>query len=291
MAKIGLVVREGVEGAVVLARALLTWAAERKHEVLVEEHIAPVLGHKGRAWSARELAVLANPIVTLGGDGTLIGVARYVREPSPIIIGVNFGNLGFLTEITPADLFSTLEEFFAGKVLYGTRDMIRAEIRRRGDVIFSSQAVNDAVVQKGTRDPLVELDLFVDGDPVMRVRADGLIVSTPTGSTAYSLAAGGSIVYPHLSAVLVTPICAHSLTSRPLILPLDAEIEVKIPRYEGHVYLTVDGQVSLRLESGDIAHITRATNTVKFVRSSRMTYFDILRRKLNWGIPNQPGNQ
>jgi NAD+ kinase len=229
------------------------------------------------------IAQEADLIVSLGGDGTLIGVARYVRERSPVLLGVNFGTLGFLTEIAPAELFQTLEAYFSNRVEYGTRLMLHVEVVRNREVIFASEAVNDAVVQKGTKSPLISMDFWVNSENVMRLRADGLIVATPTGSTAYSLAAGGSIVFPSLGVYLVTPICPHSLTSRPLILPVDAELSVGIPYREADILLNIDGQVTLELEAHDTVRVIRSKYDVRFVRSPSRSYFDILRGKLNWG--------
>lgn len=287
MARLGLIIRPGIDSALILAREVISWTEARGHEVVVERETARLLGLNKVGVASEELAKLANPIVSLGGDGTLIGVARYVQVNSPVMIGVNFGNLGFLTEIAPQELIGTLEDFFAGKVTYGERTMITTEVVRGGKVIFASKAVNDTVVQKGSRDKLLGLDLFVDDEAVMRVRADGIIISTPTGSTAYSLAAGGSIVHPSLSAVLVTPICAHSLTIRPLVLPMEAVIEIQVPHYEGEVLVSIDGQVSTTLEPGDRVRVSPAANRVKFVRSPTKSYFEILRTKLNWGIGNK----
>ncbi len=294
MSTIGLVVRPGVEAAKDLAQKVIAWAKANSHSILLEEESAKAIASTDRGVPGHHLAVQADPIVTLGGDGTLIGVARYVTKRSPLLIGVNFGNLGFLTELSPDELLPILNKFFSdnGKSLpHGERSMIFCEVMRSAEgkekCVFSSQAVNDVVIQKGTQDKLIDIDFAVDEEEVMRLRADGLIISTPTGSTAYSLAAGGSIVHPLLSVVLVTPICPHSLTSRPLVLSLDAKLSVKLPRHEGHTYLSVDGQVSVTLQSGDEVRITRAQNVVRFARSPSKSYFEILRRKLNWGIGNK----
>lgn len=287
MAHIGLVVRPGVEQALLLAQALITWVAQQGHQVSVEAEAARALGLAQPGLPADELVAQCDPVVTLGGDGTLIGVARYAGAGGPTFLGVNFGNLGFLTEVTPAELFDTLQHLLEGQVEYAERSMLHVAAYRGERRIFRSQAVNDAVVQKGARDRLLDLDLEVDGEAVMRLRADGLIVATPTGSTAYSLAAGGSIAYPTLEVVLVTPICPHSLTSRPLVLSSDASISVRVPPYDGKVFLVVDGQVSVELESGDVVKISRAAGTVRFVRSPQKNYFDILRAKLNWGLGNR----
>jgi NAD+ kinase len=226
--------------------------------------------------------------VTLGGDGTLIGVARYVRGSSPVFVGVNFGNLGFLTEVRPDELMKTLEDALAGKVSCAERVLLHVVVERDGKNVFESQAVNDVVVQKGARAPLPELDLGVNGHDVARIRADGIIFATPTGSTAYSLAAGGSIAHPSLSVILVTPVCPHSLTNRPLILPGSARIELELPKFHDEVLVTVDGQVSESLQPGDKVKVSQAKQAVRFVISEDESYFDILRTKLNWGVPNRP---
>lgn len=290
MTVLGLAVRHAIPEAYALGKAIVRWGCVRGLPVVIEQgafdrYLAagelPVEGIS--AVPAAGLASEADVIVSLGGDGTLIGVARYVGERSPVLIGVNFGTLGFLTEIAPEELFETLEAFFHQRVPYGTRSMLHVEVVRNKEVVFSSQAVNDAVIQKEARSPLISLDLWVNSEAVMRVRADGLIIGTPTGSTAYSLAAGGSIVYPSLGVYLVTPICPHSLTCRPLVLPLDAELSVSVPIHGGAVFVNIDGQVTCPLEDRDEVRIIRSKHEVKFVRSSRRSYFDILRGKLNWG--------
>lgn len=290
MATIGLVIRTSIDSAQSLGAELIQWAAKNGHEVLLEKDSAAAIPGAAPGISREELVSRADPIVTLGGDGTLIGVARCVTDKSPVMLGVNFGNLGFLTEITPGSLLDVLPSVLDGTVKVGERSMLLGEVVRSGETIFSSQGVNDVVVQKGTRDKLLTVEVASASDKVMCFRGDGIIFSSPTGSTAYSVAAGGSIVYPSLSAVLVTPICAHTVTSRPLILPTEiGTLSVTIPDYyEGEVYVSVDGQVSLRLEPGDQVCVSKAPNTVRLVHSSKISYFDILRTKLNWVVPNKP---
>lgn len=165
--------------------------------------------------------------------------------------------------------------------------MLRTEVVRHGEVIFSCQAVNEALVQKGTRERLLALDVTADGREVMQLKGDGIILSTPTGSTAYSLAAGGSIVDPRVSVILLSPVCPHSLTARPLILSDDVEVTVGVPAtYEGEVFLLVDGQESCELQAQDIVRVSRSENSVTFVQSQTNSYFDILRTKLRWGLRN-----
>ena len=286
MATIGLVIKPGIERALELGREVVKWGRKAGHDLLFEQGTAELL-HQKRGVAAEKLVHRADPIVILGGDGTLIGVARHVNSHSPLLLGVNFGHLGFLTEVAPSELMTTLRDIFRRKVGIGERNMIQADIFRGREKIFSSQAVNEAVLIKGATDRLMDLDMEVDGEAVMRLRADGVIVATSTGSTAYSLAAGGSIAHPELPVLLVTPLCAHLLASRPLILKLDSEVTLSVPPYDGQVFLSIDGQVSERVLCGDQVKIGRSKHKVRFVRSPSRSYFEILRTKLNWGIANQ----
>lgn len=293
MAVVGLVIRPGVDAAAELGRKLFEWAATNSHQLAVDENAVAALQALGMKnlpspLSHEELVKKADPIVTLGGDGTLIGIARHVGAVSPTILGVHFGNLGFLTETTPGELFPALERTFAGKAIVAERRMLRARVVREGKEVFSSQALNDAVILKQATARLLDIDLSVNGEEVMRLRADGLICATPTGSTAYSLAAGGSIAHPTLNVLLVTPICAHSLTVRPLILSLEDKLGIRIPDYDGSVVLSVDGQVSLPLQTGDFIEVGESPNRIKLVQSHSRSHFEILRTKLNWGIANKP---
>lgn len=291
MSDIGLVVRPGNTQAFELGRELLRWSAKHNHRVLFESKTAVAYGADGL--NVEELVKRADPIVILGGDGTMIGVARYVGPASPLLVGVNFGTLGFLTELCPSDLLPVMEKLTAAhsEVAVAERAMLRCEVLRgegaQSACVFSSQAVNDVVIQKGAHDRLLDLDVSVNGEDVVRVRSDGLIVATPTGSTAYSLAAGGSIVYPELDVCLLTPICAHSLSLRPIVLALSSVIEVRVPQYDGSVVAVADGQVRVDLQPGDRVHITKSQFKVRFVNSPEKSYFAILRGKLNWGIANR----
>lgn len=287
MALLGLVVKPGVEAALELAGEIVRWVGRHAHQLILEPDSELVEASLVPRLPRHELAKIADPIITLGGDGTLIGVARHVSGKSPVLIGVNFGHLGFLTEVAPQDLFSVIDAVLADRAKLGVRQMLAVEVIRAGQVVFRSQAVNEAAIVKGGCDRLLSLDLSVNGEGVMRVESDGLLVATPTGSTAYSLSAGGSIVVPWLSVMLVTPICAHSLTTRPLILDDQSLVEVVVPRYDGTVFVTVDGQVSNSLEVGDFVKVTRSPNKVKFVQSDKQSYFEILRTKLHWGLVNQ----
>ncbi|RMG41792.1 MAG: NAD(+)/NADH kinase [Candidatus Dadabacteria bacterium] len=287
MQKIGLVIREGIEAARELGKEVILWARKRSLAVVCDPATATQLSFNGDVLNPLELTGSADPIITLGGDGTLIGIARHVQGKSPVLLGVNFGHLGFLTEVLPSELFNVLDDVLNGNAACEERCMLKASVIRRSKSIHTAQAVNDAVIQKGSRDKMLNLDINIKGEPLARVRGDGLIVSTPTGSTAYSLAAGGSILYPSLESMILTPICPHSLTIRPLVLPLDIGLKIEIPDFEGDVFLSLDGQDSYNLEPGDTIEITRSENVVKFVRSPSKSYFEILRTKLNWGVANK----
>lgn len=293
MKPVGIVIKPKIKEAAAVALELADWIHQSGRPLCLDQESYKALAKKLKnpdvqVVDLQQLTQIADPIVTLGGDGTLIGVARHVDSNSPRMIGVNFGNLGFLTEVHPNEALGVLQDVINDRASFGERAILKAEVHRAGEIIFSSQAVNDAVVQKGVRERLLDLDVAVNSDEVMRLRADGIIVATPTGSTAYSLSAGGSIAHPSLEVVLLTPICPHSLTNRPLILGLNSQITIRVPEYGGKVFLTVDGQVSTTLLPADELHITRANNKVRFVRSSHKNYFDILRTKLNWGIANKP---
>lgn len=286
-ATVGLVVRPGTERVLDVARSVLAWSAERGCRAVVEKGSALSSFPSVEAVEVGDMVDHSHFIVTLGGDGTLIGIARHIKSYSPSLVGVNFGNLGFLTEFSPGEVFSALEEVLRGDAQVGERKMLRATVLRGEQIVFSSNALNDAVILKEPESRLLELDLAVNGEDLMRLRSDGLIVATPTGSTAYSLAAGGSIALPTLNLFLVTPICAHSLTIRPLILGFDDVISVAVPPYEGRVVLSVDGQVSVPLLSGDLVRIDKSPAIARVVHSKTKSYFGILRTKLNWGIANK----
>ncbi len=287
MSTIGLVIKPGVKKALPLAEKVCSWAKSKKHKICLDEKSEKLIGREMNSLGMEELVSTCDAIVVLGGDGSMIGVARYTGKNPPKLLGVKFGTLGFLTEITPEELLPALEETLEGKASFAKRSILYVEVKRGGEIVFSSQAVNDVVIQKESASPLFDIDMFSESQSVMRLRGDGLIFATPTGSTAYSLAAGGSIVHPELNCFLVTPICPHALTNRPLVLPSSSKLFVRIPDFKFKIHALIDGQVSQNLISGDEIMITESKNSVHFVRSPSKSYFDILRTKLNWGtIPN-----
>jgi len=288
IARVGLVAKPRVDAAASVLRDLTRWLEQRGIAVVFETDTAQLAGAPADAAveTKEELPRHCDLIVLLGGDGTLIGMARRVaRAAADVpIAGVNFGSLGFLTEITLADLYPSLEAILAGTAPIDDRMLLRAKTIRAGQTFADELVLNDVVITKGALSRIIELSVSISGDAVMRVRADGLIIATPTGSTAYNLAAGGPIVHPIVDAVLLTPIAPHMLTNRPLVVAGSSEISVE-PDMNGNdeVFVTFDGQSGHPLQSGDVVRITCADRPLRLVRSPDRSYFEVLRQKLKWG--------
>jgi len=229
----------------------------------------------------------ADFIVVMGGDGTILSVARHYGCRGIPILGVNMGGLGFLTEISLDELYPCLEEhFLAGRFEVDERMILTVSLMREGRTIWQENVLNDAVINKGALARIAEMTTWIDGENLTTYRADGLIVSTPTGSTAYTLSAGGPIAYPTLRHIILLPICPHTLSNRPIILPETVTVAVtlgeKIPVQD--VYLTLDGQVGRSLQQGDLIEVRTGPYNVRLVKSPRRSHFEILRTKLGWGI-------
>jgi NAD+ kinase len=234
----------------------------------------------------KDLPNLVDLLLVLGGDGTLLAVADRVSlagRDLPIL-GVNFGHLGFLTEINFPELFPLLESAIAGRAAIERRLIIRARVLREGSQIAEHMAFNDVVITRGSLSRIIELSVAVGGEFVARFNADGLIIASPTGSTAYNLSAGGPIVHPAVDALVLTPIAPHTLTNRPIVIPASAPVQVTPTAHDPdqEVILTMDGQVGLPLEPGDTVEAERNQTPVRLVKSPSQSYFDVLRRKLKW---------
>ena len=263
--------------------SLIQWFRDRQIEVFVDKETAATLDGREKSLTRNEMSGQVDLIVVLGGDGTLLATARALnRKPVPLL-AVNLGGLGFLTVITREELFATLELVLAGNLRSECRVQIEADIVRADEVIASYLALNDAVLNKGAIARVLDFDVWIDNKFISTYKSDGLIVSTPTGSTAYSLAAGGPVIIPSVAAFIVTPICAHTLTNRPIVLPDSAIIEVAVKSQRESVYLTVDGQVGIALRSDDTVRIKKAASHVELIQSPHKSYFEILRQKLKWG--------
>jgi NAD+ kinase len=225
----------------------------------------------------------ADLCVVVGGDGTLLSAARLMGERQIPILAINYGGLGFLTEVTRDEMYPALEDLMAGKTVTNSRMMIDVSVHRGDTLVATYQALNDAVIHKGTLARIIDLEACVDGLYVSKFRSDGLILSTPTGSTAYNVSAGGPIVYPGMSAIIMTPISSHTLTNRPLVLPAESRVEVTLRSVPDDVYVTVDGQVGTRLDSGDRVTVRKSERLVQLIAPAGKDFFDVLRDKLKWG--------
>ncbi len=265
-----------------VAEELVAWLRERGLVPLVEAHLAK---HLRYATGMDEEAIRgeADLVVVLGGDGTLISVARLVGAREVPILGVNLGSLGFLTEITLDELYPAMERCLSRDYEVSERMMLRATVVRDGKEIASHRVLNDVVINKGALARIIDLETEVDDRWLTTFKADGLIISTPTGSTGYSLAANGPIVHPALDCLVITPICPHTLTNRPIVVASDAVITVRLQSANEDVFLTLDGQVGVELRSGDLLRIRRARHRARLVASRSKDYFEVLRTKLKWG--------
>ncbi|MBI4517526.1 MAG: NAD(+)/NADH kinase [Deltaproteobacteria bacterium] len=284
MRHIGVVVKRGRPQAAALGRELVAWLRQRGLSVLIDAESAPEL-YDGPGVSKAEIAAAADLIVVLGGDGTLLSIARCVHERAVPVLGVNLGGLGFLTAVTSEELFSVLADVLAGKFSVDQRMTLSATLHRKGMPMGSYHALNDAVISKGgALARIIDLETRVDGACVCTYKADGLIVSTPTGSTAYSMSAGGPIVYPSLGVMVLTPICPHTLTNRPMVLPDTSTVHITV-RSETHqdLVMTLDGQEGYPLSNEDVIEIRKGPGMVALVQSPARDYFDVLRQKLLWG--------
>src|SRR5271155_2225131 len=262
---------------------LIGWLHKRKIVTFVDTEAQSCLGASEPGVPRESLGEKVDLLIVLGGDGTLLSAARALHGHDVPILAVNLGALGFLTSVTLDELYPVLEQALAGKHLSSERMMLEAALSHNGVVAERQPALNDAVVTKSALARMLDFDVYVDKNHVGRYRADGLIVATPTGSAPPSLAAGGPIIHPDLDAFVITPICPHMLTNRPLVIPGAARIEVDFSASEEPVYLTLDGQIGLQLESADRVTITKSPNKVKLIRPPDKTYYEILRSKLRWG--------
>jgi NAD+ kinase len=283
MKTIGIISKPQQESIRQIVPALLDWLKQRQIAALCDQETADCVGPLCPVHSREELAAGADMLLVLGGDGTLLAVGRAAGDRDVPILPVNLGSLGFLTSVKLDELYGVLEEVQAGQHRISERIQLDTEVLRGGQSLERNRALNDAVLSKATLARIIDMELSIDGRYVCSYRADGLIIATPTGSTAYSLSAGGPIVYPTVDAFLVTPICPHSLTNRPLVIPDSMTLELAFQASDNAAYLTLDGQVGVELQAGDRVVIRKAAKRLKLVRPLRKTYFEILRNKLKWG--------
>jgi NAD+ kinase len=261
---------------------LIAWLGKRGISVYCDDVTAECVSPGSAGLTRESLPTLADMLIVLGGDGTLLAAARLMGERNIPILPVNLGGLGFLTSVTLKDLYPVLEQALNGEARFSERVVLGSQVLRGSQTVHRARALNDAVLNKAAMARMIDLQLRVNGEFVCNYKADGLIISTPTGSTAYSLAAGGPIVYPIVSAFVITPICPHTLTNRPLVIPDTAEVEIGFVG-DAPVYLTLDGQVGTELAAGDTVAVAALPQRLLLVRPQQKSYFSVLRDKLKWG--------
>jgi NAD+ kinase len=282
-AAIGIVAKPRAPGARDTLDRLIRILRRRHLRYLCDPETARLLGEPAKARELAELARSVDLLIVLGGDGTLLGVARSLTPRSVPVLGVNLGKLGFLTETALEELEGVAAQVLAGRFAVEERMMLQAQVLRGRKSIADSKLLNDVVINKSALARILELDVRIDGQFVAIYHADGLIVSTPTGSTAYSLSAGGPIVLPSMKAFCITPICPHALTNRPLVVPDSVTIQITLESESPDVYCTLDGQVGLPLQAGDRLRVRRSGTTLPLIVPHPRNYFDVLRKKLRWG--------
>jgi NAD+ kinase len=290
--RVGLVAKHNLQAAAGVLAELAGWLEAHDVRAVFEVETARLAGVPAdRPTSSRDdLPSACDLIVVLGGDGTLIGMAgRIARAQCDVpILGVNFGSLGFLTEITLPELYDALEAVLAGSAAIDERVMLTARTIRYDAPFAEHTVLNDVVITKGALSRIIEMSVSVGDEPVTHVRADGLIIASPTGSTAYNLAVGGPIVHPSVSALLITPIAPHTLTNRPVVIPALADVHVRPIMEEGdEVFVTFDGQSGFALQADDVISVRCAERPLRLVKSSQRTYYELLRQKLKWGGDNR----
>ena len=279
---VGIISKPGVPEAEQLVPQLIAWLAERGIRVRYDEETAAYAGtHDGMA--REHVPEGADLVIVLGGDGTLLSAARAIKGREVPLFPVNLGGLGFLTAISMDEIFPELERAFRGEHRIGKRKLLEAELLRGDRLIGRYDALNDVVITKSSIARMIDLDTHVDHMFVCRYKADGLIIATPTGSTAYSLSAGGPIIFPSVGAICLTPICPHMLTNRPVIVPDTSAIRITVQAEDDSAFLTIDGQIGEPLQKGDQIICRSSNYALMLIRPPRMLFFDVLRQKLKWG--------
>jgi NAD+ kinase len=278
---VGIISKPKIAQAAEIVCGLLEWLEKRGIKYKCDAQTA-AYAHTDRCYSRADLPDGIDLMIVLGGDGTLLSAARVVAGRDIPLFAVNLGHLGFLTSISSDDLFPELERALRGEHRLGRRRMVECDLVRGGQTIATYSALNDVVITKSELARMIDLDTYVDDHFVAAYKADGLIIATPTGSTAYSLSAGGPVIFPSVGAFCITPICPHMLTNRPVIVPDTSSIRI-LSHGEAGTYLTIDGQVGEPLSKGDRIICRASPHHIQLIRPPKMLFFDVLREKLKWG--------
>ena len=283
MTRVGIVAKPGATEARDVILQLLEWLAARGLSAVLEKETAAIVPSANVGSVVKpELPAQVELVVVLGGDGTLLSMARAVGDLGVPLLGVNLGGLGFLTATTLDEMLPALEAFLAGRMAVAEPMIWTARVVRNGQRLCEYAALNDVVITKSAMSRIIDLAVSVEGQHATGYRADGLIISTPTGSTAYSLSAGGPILFPTMDALVLTPICSHTLTNRPIVLPGVHRVEVMLLA-DQEVMVTVDGQVGVNLRERDTVEVVKAAARIRLVRFPQKDFFSVLRTKLKWG--------
>jgi NAD+ kinase len=283
MKEIGIVTKTSSPHADEVMGKLVPWLTGRSVKVRMQEDYRGLADGESIAVPREHVPEGVDMVLVLGGDGTLLSVARLLEGTDQPILGINLGSLGFLTELGLDELFGSLERILEGEFTIESRVRLEASLHRDGEQIGHYQVLNDVVINKGALARIIDLETYVDDQKVTNYQADGLIVSTPTGSTAYSLAAGGPIIEPTLNVIVIAPICPHTLTNRPLVIPGGSRVELCLISDSGAVFLTLDGQEGTRLNQGDCVRIRVSDKKVNLIRTGARNFYDVLSAKLHWG--------
>jgi NAD+ kinase len=288
MRRIGIIAKRNSPEAIALARALAEWLRPKGIEVTFEKEVGevfspPVSGPFLNLVDRKELSKRVEMIIVLGGDGTLLSVARQVVGLNIPILGVNLGGLGFLTEISIEEVYPVLDKVLEGEYRADQREVIHVAVIRKDRTLAEFTVLNDAVINKGALARIIDLETTINGEHLTTFKSDGLIISTPTGSTAYNLSAGGPIVYPTLDCIIITPICSHTLTNRPIVIPDEVIIRVILKTRQQEVILTLDGQQGFPLEFDDEVEVKKSDARILLIKSPHRHFFGLLREKLKWG--------
>ena len=281
--KVGIISKWGRSEPQEILKRLLPWLSERGVVSYCDSTYSGLAEFGPKRCIVEEMPSEVDMGIVLGGDGTMLWAARLFSASEIPLLGVNLGGMGYITEVASSDLITVMEQVLGGNYTLEKRIMLSVEHKRDDESLTKLQALNDVIVNKGTRATIIELEVLVDNVFITRYRADGLIVCTPTGSTAYSLSAGGPILYPTLNALLLTPICPHTLTNRPIVLPGDARVDIRLLSVSDDVILTHDGIVSGNIASGDIISVRRSSQTTSLIMPSGHDHFQAMKTKLRWG--------
>lgn len=280
---VGIVVKPDSPEALKTAHELTAWLKEKGIGLAGEPCIWSEDPAKDAEFNNKNVAESSDLIVVLGGDGTMISTARLVGDNEVLVLGINYGGLGYLTDFRIEEMHPALEAIFRGEFEIDSRVMLHADHYRNDSLLAEGRVLNEVVINKSALARIIEIEVSLNGQFVNSFKADGLIVATPTGSTAYNLSAGGPIIYPSMNAVVLTPICPFTLTNRPIVIMDDAEFELRLANENEGVVLTLDGQMGYAMHSGDTVRIRKSRTAFNLLQPQNRNYFDVLRNKLKWG--------